>query len=305
MPSLTKKQTRNLQKVESGDRITDIVVTVLMIVLALIALYPLYFTIIASISNPAYIAKGKVVLLPKGVTSLAYEALFAEKRIWIGYRNSIFYTIAFTLINLFVTIPCAYALSRPTLPGRKGLFLFFTITMYFTGGTVPTYLLMNKLKLINTVWIMIIPHGVSATNLIICRNYFTDNIPESLYESARIDGANLFQFFSRFVVPLSKPIISVMALYFSIAKWNAYFEPMIYIQDNNKQTLQVIIRSITAALDSSMTDALDPDALDRVMQQQQLLKYAVVIVAALPLMLMYPFIQRYLISGVMVGAVKE
>lgn len=288
-----------------GDKVFNIVVSILMVIFALVAIYPLYYTIIASISNPAYITSGQVVLLPKGLTTVAYKALFEEKEIWIGYRNSLIYVFSFTLLSLAVTLPTAYALSRSYLPFGTGLFIIFTFTMYFTGGTIPTYLMINTLGLVDSPWVLILPHGVSAFNMVICRNYFNDNIPESLYESARIDGANLFQYFFRFVVPLSKPIISVLALYFSIAKWNEYLNPMIYIQSRSKQTLQVLVRDITANLDNGMAETMDPETVSELQQRKQLLKFAVVIVTALPLMLLYPLVQRYLISGMMVGAVKE
>ncbi len=292
-------------KSTGGDKVFNVVVTVLMVIFALVAIYPLYYTIIASISNPAFITSGQVVLLPKGLTTVAYKALFEEKDIWIGYKNSLIYVFSFTLLSLAVTLPTAYTLSRPYLPFGTGLFLIFTFTMYFNGGTIPTYLMINTMNLIDTPWVLILPHGVTSFNMIICRNYFRDNIPESLYESARIDGANLFQYFFKFVVPLSKPIISVMALYFSIAKWNEYLNPMIYIQSRSKQTLQVLVRDITASLDSSVAETMDPDMVSALEQRKQLLKFAVVIVTALPLMLLYPLVQRYLISGMMVGAVKE
>ena len=159
MSAATKK--KRIRETAS-DRITDTIVTIVLIIMGLMALYPLYFTIIASISNPAYIARGEVVLLPKKITFVAYKALLDQKRLWIGYRNSIFYTFGYTLLSLCITIPCAYALSRRNLPGNRGLFIFFTLTMYFSGGTIPVYLLMNKLKLVNTIWIMLIPEGISA-----------------------------------------------------------------------------------------------------------------------------------------------
>lgn len=287
------------------DKILDGVITAILVAAVIVSLYPLYYTVIASISNPVYISRGEIVLFPKGITFAAYDQLLATKEIWIGYRNSLFYTITFTLLNLIVTLPCAYAMSRQNLPGQKGLFMFFLVTMYVSGGTIPTYLLMNQLGLIDTIWIMILPHGVSTFNLIICRNYFRSNVPDSLFEAASIDGASITQFFIRFVVPLSKPIISVLSLYFAIGKWNDYMGPMLYIQDPDKQTLQVKIKAITASLDSSMAETMDADQITEAMQRTQLLKYSVVVVSALPLMLLYPFVQKFLIGGMMVGSVKE
>ena len=302
---IAKKKHNNAVGKTTQDKILDGVITVILVAAIVVSLYPLYYTVIASLSNPVYISRGEIILFPKGLTFAAYDELLATKEIWIGYRNSLFYTIAYTLLNLIVTLPCAYALSRQSLPGQKKLFMFFLVTMYVSGGTIPTYLLINSLGLIDTVWIMILPTGVSTFNLIICRNYFHSNVPDSLFEAASIDGASITQFFVRFVVPLSKPIISVLSLYFAIGKWNDYMGPMLYIQDPNKQTLQVKIKAITATLDSSMADQLDADQINEAMQRTQLLKYSVVVVSALPLILLYPFVQKFLIGGMMVGSVKE
>ena len=294
-----------MNTIERGDRALNAFICFFLVIIGFVAIYPLYFVIISSISNPAYISRGEVLVLPKGLNVQAYIALFNDARIWRGYLNSLFYTAGNTLLNLAVTLPCAYALSRPTLPGRKALFIFFILTQYFRGGTVPTYLLMADMKLLNTIWIMLLPHGITTFNLIIAKNYFEGNIPESMYESARIDGSSNTRFFISFVLPLSKPITAVLALFFAISKWNSYFEPMLYIQDTKIQSLQVIIRSITANLDSSVVESLDPGAVSIIMQRQQLMKYAVVVVSVIPLMLLYPFIQRYFITGIMVGSVKE
>lgn len=293
------------KKTIDNDRIFDITVSVLLLIFGMACLYPLWYTLIASVSNPAYITGGKVVLLPKGFTLAAYKALFEEKMIWIGYRNSLLYTFSWTFLTLCVIMPCAFALSRKELPGNKILFFYFLLTMYFSGGTVASYILMSRLCLTNTMWVEIIPTGISATYLILFRNYFSENIPESIYESAMLDGTGPIKYLLDFVVPLSKPMISVISLYCVVSKWNAYLQPMIYIRDSKKQVLQVIIRSITAVLDSTMIESMSPEEVSEETKKIQLLKFSTVVVAAIPLMLLYPFMQRYLISGMMVGAVKE
>ncbi len=302
---LTKKKIKSKIGKTTADRILDACIVLILVAMSIISIYPLYYTVIASMSNPVLVGEGKVWLLPLDMTTAAYEKLYEQKNIWIGYRNSLIYTFGFTFASLLVTLPCAYAMARRTLPGHKAVFMYFLICMYFSGGTIPGYLVANSLGLVNSMWVMIIPAGVSVFNLIVCRNYFEGNIPESLFEAATIDGASVTQFFVRFVLPLSKPIIATMSLYFAVPHWNSYLQPMIYIQDTRKQSLQVLIRSVTAALDNTAMENMDPSEISKIQEERQLLKYAVVVVSALPLMLLYPFVQRYLINGVMVGAVKE
>lgn len=292
-------------KRHNDDALFDLVVKLLLLAFGIICLYPLWYTIIASISNPAYVNDGSVVLLPKGLTLAAYRALFHEKSIWVGYKNTLFYTTTYTVLHMAVLLPCAFTMSRDNLPGRKLLFFYFLITMYFSGGMAASYILMSRLHLTNTRWIEIIPMGVGVSNLVLMKKYLETNVPESLFESATLDGAGPIRYFLNFVLPLSKPMIAVISLYAVVAKWNAYMGPMIYIRDNSKQVLQVIIKSITANLDTTAMEQMTPEEVDEVMARKQLLKFATVIAAALPLMLLYPFMQRYLISGMTIGAVKE
>lgn len=305
MKALTKTKNNNYIKPTGGDRVLDAVVNTILFIFAVICLYPLWYTVVASLSNPAYTYSGQVWFLPKGTSFLAYEALFKEKEIWIGYRNSLIYTVVHCIFQLVLLIPTSWVMSRPRLRGSKALFIFFLIPMYFSGGMVPTYVLMSQLGLVNNWWVLVIPQGVAGYYLIITRNYFMGNIPESVFESARMDGATVIQFLTRFVVPLSKPIVSVLVLYFGINKWNNYTEPMIYIQDAEKQSLQVIIRNITKGLDESIIENTDPELVEAITMRNQLLKYAVLVVASIPLLLLYPVVQRYLIGGVMIGSVKE
>ena len=286
------------------DRILDGIIVVVLMIVAISTLYPLYFVLIASFSNPVHIGNGEVILWPRGANLLAYETLIADGRIWIGYRNSLFYTTVGTFLNLCVTVPCAYALSRRNLPGQKIFFFFFMFTMYFSGGMIPTYVLMSQLKLLNTIWIMIIPNGIGVFNLLIARSFFRENIPEELFDSARIDGASITRFFFYFVIPLSKAIIAVLTLFYALGHWNAYFYPMLYLQDSSKLPLQVVIRGITANLDANVIEGYNPSQISEMVLRQQLLKYAIVVVSVVPMMLLYPFIQKYFVSGIMIGAVK-
>lgn len=305
MAVLTKKVTNKIGRT-TQDKIVDVFIVFILVFMSLVALFPLYYTVVASFSNPALVATGKVIFWPKQFTLVGYDAVFSEQILWRGYANTLAYTLVGTVFQLAITLPAAYALSRPTLPYRGIIFLFFMIPMYFSGGTIPTFLVMSELNLLDTFWVMVIPHGISTFNLIICRNYFSGNIPDSLFESATLDGASVTQFFFQFVIPLSKPIISVMALYFAVPKWNEYMTGLLYISDMNKQTLQYIIKSITNTINTGEDISLmDPEELIEAEMRAGAMKYSVIIVAALPLYILYPALQKYLINGVMVGAVKE
>jgi len=291
----------------TGDKVTDVIICFVMIFMAVCAIYPLYYTVIASMSNPQYVDQGKVIIWPRGFNLIGYKAMFENKELWRGYLNTFEYTIVGTFLNLAVTVPGGYALSRRTLPFKGLLFAFFMVPMYFGGGMIATFLVINELGLYNSFWVMVIPHGISTFNMIICRNYFNSNIPDSLFESATLDGASITQFFFKFVIPLSKPIIAVLTLYFAIPKWNDYMSGLLYISDRKKQTLQFIIRSITSteSISGEVDPTIDPDELKEQQIKAGILKYSVIIVAALPLYILYPAVQKYLIGVMMVGAVKE
>ena len=321
MPDKTKIEVENKEKIKkikpvkikrkigktTSDKITDVVICTVMAFMSICAIFPLWYTVVASLSNPVLVSTGKVILWPKDITWIGYETMFETKLLWRGYLNTMEYTLVGTFLNLCVTVPCGYALSRKTLPFRGLLFAFFMVPMYFGGGMIATFVVIKNLGLYNTFWVMVIPHGVTTFNMIICRNYFNSNIPDSLFESATLDGASVTQFFFKFVIPLSKPIIAVLTLYFAIPKWNDYMNGLLYINDSKKQTLQYIIKQLTStdgASDVVDTNA-DPDELREAEMKAGIMKYAVIIVAALPLYILYPAVQRYLIGGMMVGAVKE
>jgi putative aldouronate transport system permease protein len=272
------------------------------IVVSIVAiLYPLYFIIIASVSNPFMVANGQVFFFPKGITFGGYFRIFQDNSILVGYRNTLFYTIAGTLFKMLVTIPAAYALSRKDFLPRRPLMFIFVFTMYFNGGLIPTYLLIKDLHMLNTVWVMIIPFAVNVTNLIIARSFFESNIPQELFDSAAIDGCNNTQFFFRIVMPISKSILSVIALFYVVQQWNEFFSALLYLKDRNLFSLQLIIRDILVMNQNSSASASASSSAVQIAEQ---VKFAVIIVSTLPMLLLYPFIQRYFIKGVMIGAIK-
>ena len=295
-----------------GDKIFLIMTYVILFLIAFVCLYPMYFTVIASFSEPHAVYTGKVNLLPKGFTTEAYELVFQNKSIWLGYANTIFYTVAGTCFNLFLTIPAAYALSKKKMFGRNALMMLFIITMYFGGGMIPTYLQWKSFNLINTRMILIMVGGLSVSNMIVTRTYFQNNIPEELFEAARIDGASELRIFWKIVIPLSAPIIAVITLYYAVGHWSSYFSAMIYITDRDLEPLQIVLRRILimneTTFEEKMTSAsanasLLADAARRA-EIAVTMKYSVVFIASLPMLIIYPFIQKHFVKGIMVGGLK-
>lgn len=266
-----------------------------------IVAYPLYFIVIASLSDPNAVASGQVWFFPKGFNLEGYKAILAYEKIWIGYRNTIFYAVAGTAISLFVTIPAGYALSRRDFMPRKFVMFFFTFTMFFSGGLIPTYILISKLHLNNKIWVMLIPFCLNVYNLIITRSFFESTIPYELLEAARLDGCGDGTFFVKIVLPLSKSIIAVVALYYLVASWNNYFRPMIYLKDVQLQTLQVFLRDIL--IQNEMMTTMSGDR-NTIQDLADMIKYGVIVISALPMLVAYPFVQRYFVKGVMIGSIK-
>lgn len=290
----------------------DVINTAFLVILTLIIAYPLYYTVIASFSDYQAVATGKVSILPVGFQTTAYKAVLENDSVWIGYRNTIIYTVFGTMFNLLLTIPTAYVLSKKQLYGRGVITWFFLITMYFSGGMVPTYLLYKFVGLVNNPMIMIISGGLSVHNLIVTRTYYTTSIPESLYEAGEIDGCSEFGLFIRMAIPLSMPIIAVMTLYYAVGHWNSYFNALMYLTKTKYQPLALVLRRILimneTALDAAMASDLDPNLVADAAARSNLvvtMKYSLVIVASLPMLVVYPFIQRYFVKGVMIGSVKE
>lgn len=283
--------------------IFDIVIYFIAAFLFLIVVYPLILVVSCSISDPGLVATGQVLFWPKGINMEGYKQLLNNPNILIGYGNTIFYTVFGTLVNLAVTIPAGYVLSKTMVPGTKlftGLFMF---TMYFSGGMIPTFLLVNKLGLYNTRAVLLILGAFSTYNCIICRSFFV-GLPTELEEAARIDGCSPLGTFFKVVLPLSKALLGVMVLYFGVAHWNGYFNAMIYINEDVKQPLQVFLRRILvlAQISANMDEAGDYAA--HLADMEALIRYAVIVVSSAPLLILYPFLQKYFDKGVLIGSVK-
>ncbi|MGF9698923.1 MULTISPECIES: carbohydrate ABC transporter permease [Paenibacillus] len=275
----------------------------------LLVAYPLVYMISASISNPKEVASGAMWLFPKDITFEGYQRVLQDQRIWSGYANTILYTVVGTVVNLIFTIPAAYALSRRDLVGRGFFMGVFMFTMFFGGGLVPSYLLIKELGMINSMWALILPSAASVWNIIVSRTFFQGTIPSELQEAAQIDGCSNFKLFFKIVLPLSMPIIAVMALFYGVGHWNSYFSAMIYLNDSAKYPLQLVLRQILvlqemSAQGSGMMDSSAASALNNKAEVAALVRYAVIIVSTLPVIIVYPFLQRYFVQGVMIGSVK-
>jgi multiple sugar transport system permease protein/putative aldouronate transport system permease protein len=279
----------------------------LIALIALLAVgYPLWNVVVNSISEPTAIYQGKVFLWPVKPTLEAYDTVYRYPSIWLGYRNSLFYALFGTLINLVVTTLAAFPLSRRDLGGRRAFTLVFTFTMFFSGGLVPTYMVVMRLNMLDTPWALLIPGAMSVWNMIIMRTFFQTTIPEELYEATLLDGGNDFVFLTRVVLPLSKAILAVMALYYAVGHWNAYFNALIYLNDNRLYPLQVFLRRILVLneIDVEIMGTLDVRETAAMQRRAELMKYALIIVSSLPVMILYPLVQKYFVQGVMVGSIK-
>lgn len=286
-----------------GERTFDIVNVTFLVGLSLVTLYPLVYVLFASLSDPTYVAQTRGLLLaPKDFTLAAYKMVFDNPMITTAYLNTLFYVILGTAVNIFLTSLGAYALSRKNVMWKNFIMFMIVFTMFFEGGLIPLYLLVNELGLLNTRWALIFPTAVSAFNLIIMRTAF-QGIPDSLEESARIDGANDFTILFRIILPLSMPVVAVMILFYGVYHWNSWFPAMIYLQDRTLFPLQLILREILIAndTDSMMTGVGSADA----MPIGETIKYATIIVATVPILMLYPFMQKYFVKGVMIGGIKE
>lgn len=283
----------------------DIMVYSVAILLLVIVLYPLIVVLSSSVSDPVLVARGEVLFLPKGLNLGGYISIFEDEDLMMGYANTIFYTVVGTFINLLVTMPAGYVMSKTRVHGNKFFIGMFMVTMYFSGGLIPTFLLINKLGLYNTRWVLLLPGAFSVYNAIVCRSFFVA-IPKELEESAYLDGCSVIKSFTQIVMPLSKALLGVMVLYFAVGHWNAYFSAMIYIKDDAKMPLQVFLRRILV-LAQSMTNG-DNDMLDEMgvsyMEKEALIRYSIIVVSSLPLMIIYPFLQKFFDKGVLIGSVK-
>lgn len=296
---------RNSIKQRKSDNVFDVVNITLLIILAFIFIYPLWFVLIASVSDPNEIWSGNVILFPKGVSFTGYEKILQQSDIWIGYRNSIFYTIAGVCISLFMTVSAAYPLSRKDFKARNFLMGIYTFTMFFNGGLIPSYLLVKNLGMIDSVWAILLPSCISVYNVIVTRTYFQNSIPYELYEAASIDGCTNFKYLLSVVLPLSKPILAVMVLFYGVSKWNEFFNSLIYLSSRDKFPLQLFLKEllVQSQITSEITGVDQRWAVEQ-MRLSESIKYGVIIVASLPVLMIYPFVQKYFVKGVMVGSIK-
>ena len=285
------------------DKTFDIMNYVLLTICFLVVAYPLYFVVIASVSDPVDVNAGRVILYPVRTTLDGYRRILEYKSFFTGYRNTLVYTGVGTLVNMLLTVPAAYALSRKDLVGRNVFMMMIAFTMIFSAGLIPTYLHIRDLGLIDTMWALILPGAVSTWNLIVARTFFQQSIPDDLLEAAQLDGATNAQFFAQIVLPLSKSILAVLVLFYAVGHWNTYSNALYYIISDDKRPLQLVLRSIL--FENTMGDMVE-DASNLAAQQRlgDLIKYGIIIASSLPLMILYPFLQRYFIQGVMIGAVK-
>ena len=291
-------------KRSAGDRVFDVFNVALMVVVLLAVLYPLYFVVIASFSDPDLVNSGRVWFAPRGITFEGYRRIIQDEAIWRGYRNTILYTVLGTFINLLFTIPASYALSRRDFVGRNFIMIAFAFTMFFTGGLIPRYLLVKSLGLVNTMWAMVLPSAVLVWNVVVARTFFRHNIPDEMLEAAVMDGCTNTRFFVSVVLPLSQAILAVMILFYAVGHWNSFFPALIYLRDDALYPLQIILRDILIEAEAQAEMVDDAKALEEQMRLAELIKYGVIMVASVPILALYPFLQRYFVQGVMIGAIK-
>lgn len=289
-----------------ADRVFDTVNFLLLLALCLVVLYPLYFVLIASISDPNVVNKGQVIFYPKGITLLGYQKLLQDKGIFSGYANTFFYTFFGTLLDVAVTTCGAYALSRKDLVGRGALMKYFIFTMYFSGGLIPLFIQINNMGLYNTRWVLVVLGTVSVYNLIIAKTFFETTIPDEMLEAARLDGCSDLRFFASMVLPLSTAVIAVLVVYYGVGHWNQYFNALIFVSRQEYYPLQIVLREIliqSRQTEAIVTEGQIADLLEK-NKYAELIKYGVIVVSSLPVMVLYPFAQRFFVKGVMLGAVK-
>jgi multiple sugar transport system permease protein/putative aldouronate transport system permease protein len=293
-------------RLSASDKVYYTIVYSIILVLTILVLYPLIFVISSSFSSGQAVTNGRVVLWPVEFSIESYKKVYEYRVIWTGYRNTLFYTTFGTLWNVSMTACAAFALSRPKLPGRGWLMFMFAFTMLFNGGLIPNFLLIRDLGLYNTPWVLIIPGAISVYNMIITRTFFQNSIPAELGEAAVVDGCSDFRYFFSILLPLSKAVLAVITLYYAVGHWNSYFSAMIYLNTRNLWPLQLFLREIlinnqfSAEMLTTMTD----DEIRKLQGMSDLLKYAFIVVATVPILMVYPFIQKYFAKGVMIGSIK-
>ena len=290
------------------DVIFDTVIFILLTLILFVVAYPLYWVIISSFSDPTAVSAGKVLLRPMGFTLKGYAEVFKNSQVMRGFFNSIVITVVGVCVNLAVTLPTAYALSRDNFSGKKPITVFYMITMFFGGGMIPTYLVVKNMQLLNTIWALVLPGCLSVYNMIVARTFFKSNISEELYEAGEIDGCTQSRFFFQIALPLSKAIIAIMVLYYGVGHWNSYFSALLYISDQDKYPLQLVLRNILITNQTALSQTATTAAARAALQEQQqlidVMKYSLIIISSVPVLIMYPLVQKHFVKGVMIGSVK-
>jgi len=292
----------------AGDRAFDVINTLLLVTVGLLIVVPVLNVVASSFSSSDHILAGDVTFYPRGFTLLSYERIFRYKLVLSGFLNSLFYVVAGTSLNLVLTVFLAYPLSRKDLRGLAVIGIFVLIPLFFRGGIVPTFLVVNSLGLVNTRWAVILPAGLSIWNTIVARTYFA-NLPRELTEASEIDGCSDFRFLASVVLPLSRPILAVLVLWYAIEHWNTYFNALLYLFDESKFPLQLVLARILIINESIIAQAMAGGAIDiRTLMESteilQTLKFALIVVASVPMVILYPFIQKHFAKGVMIGSIK-
>lgn len=287
------------------DKVVYFINYIMLTVLLVMVLYPLIYIVSCSFSSGDALMSGKVKLFPVDLTLQSYQAVFKYQSIWTGYRNAIIYAVVGTVISMVLTLFAAYPLSRSDFRGKKIFTVIILFTMMFSGGLIPTYLLVKNLGLMDSIWAVVLPGAVSAYNIIVARTFFANTIPKELQEAAEMDGCSDFRFFVKIVLPLSAPIIAVLSLWVIVGLWNSYFGPMIYLNSQEKYPLQLVLRRILLLSQVNLNQSnIDPETIRKNQYLGEMLKYGTIIISTLPLMIIYPFVQKYFVKGVMIGSVK-
>ena len=295
---------KRLERYTAGDRVFYTLIFIFLTLFFMIVLYPCIFVISASFSSGAAVQSGRVVLWPVQTSVQGYLTVFNTSSVWIGFRNSLFYTVSATCLNIVMTLTTAYCLSRSDVPGRNFMMLLFTFTMFFSGGMIPAYMLIRNLRMLNTPWALIIPGAIGVYNMIIAKTFIQNSIPSEMLDAAKIDGCSDIYYYLRIVIPLSKAIIAVLVLFYGVGHWNAYFNAMIYLHTKNLYPLTIVLRDILMASQIDPSTVSDPELQMRLAESAAVIKYALIMVTVIPVIAIYPFVQKYFVKGVMIGSIK-
>ena len=304
MKQMELTTTKRKVKISTGDQMFYLISGLILTAIFLLILYPCIFVVSASFSSGTAVQSGKVILWPVDISFVGYDTVFHNVNIWKGFINSLFYTFAGTIINVTLTMLAAYPLSRKDLVGRDKLMLFFTFTMFFNGGIITNYILVSKLGLIDTRWSMLLPGAMSIYNMIIARTFLQNSIPNELLEAAELDGCTDIQYLFQVVLPLSKAVLAVLVLFYGVAHWNTYFNAMIYLRNRELFALTLFLKEILISGQIDPSTVSDPELAEKVSQLAGVIKYSLIVVSMVPVMIVYPFVQKYFVKGVTIGAVK-